>query len=56
MSNFVAVKPILGMVSVIRSEALKPLSATKYVIASDDNFQIIRDTAQALNLDLSKIK
>ncbi|MBP2638783.1 MAG: phnD 2 [Firmicutes bacterium] len=43
-------------VNELRPEALKPLSATKYVIASDDNFQIIRDTAQALNLDLSKIK
>ena len=40
----------------LRPEVLKPLSASKYVTATDDNFQLIRDTAKALNLDLSKIK
>ncbi|HWR40676.1 MAG TPA: phosphonate ABC transporter substrate-binding protein [Patescibacteria group bacterium] len=40
----------------LRPEALKPVSATKYVVATDDTFQIIRDTAKALNVDLSKIK
>ncbi|WP_371381169.1 phosphonate ABC transporter substrate-binding protein [Sporomusa aerivorans] len=40
----------------VRPDALKPLSASKYVSATDENFQLIRDTAKALNLDLSKIK
>jgi phosphonate transport system substrate-binding protein len=40
----------------VKPDVLKPLSASKYVTATDDNFQLIRDTAKALNLDLSKIK
>ncbi|HWR08226.1 phosphonate ABC transporter substrate-binding protein [Sporomusa sp.] len=40
----------------LRPDVLKPLSASKYVTATDDNFQLIRDTAKALKLDLSKIK
>lgn len=40
----------------LRPEVLKPLSASKYVTATDENFQLIRDTAKALHLDLSKIK
>ena len=43
-------------VNELRPDVLKPLSASKYVTATDDNFQLIRDTAKALNLDLSKIK
>lgn len=40
----------------LRPDTLKPLSASKYVTATDQNFQLIRDTAQALNLDLAKMK
>ena len=37
-------------------ETLKPLKAKGYVETTDDNYKIIRDTAKALNLDLSKMK
>ncbi|BBB90268.1 MAG TPA: phosphonate ABC transporter substrate-binding protein [Methylomusa anaerophila] len=40
----------------LKPDTLIPLKASKYVAASDDSFQIIRDTAKALNLDLTKIK
>lgn len=40
----------------LKPDTLKPLSASKYITATDDNFQLIRDTAKALNLDLSKLK
>ena len=37
-------------------EALEPLSASKYVEVTDENYQIIRDTAEALGVDLSKMQ
>lgn len=37
-------------------EALKPLKASKYVQITDKEYQIIKDTAKVLGLDLSKMK
>lgn len=37
-------------------DTLKPLKASGYVEVKDDNYTIIRETAKALGLDLSKMK
>lgn len=37
-------------------DSLKPLKAEKYVKGADSDYQLLRDTAKALNLDLSQLK